>query len=112
MPEQLHCLNCSHTWRLRGENPISTQCPRCRRHRMINNQVFEKAVVDLVHLLRRPSADPLAEFTRALDHAREIIDTIIPDPILAGQAAFEVVREALGRLGFPRLPRTSATTLK
>jgi len=107
MPEQLRCLNCGHTWRPRGRNLTKIQCPSCRRHRVLDNQVFETAVIDLVHLLRRPSKDPLADFSQALDHAKEMIDGTIVEPSLAGQAAFELMREALGRLGFPRPSKTS-----
>jgi hypothetical protein len=105
MAEQLRCLNCGHIWRTRSANPTSAQCPECRRHRVIDNEAFERAVIDLVHLLRKLPSDPLGEFSRALDHAREIVSETFPDPVLAGQAAFEIVREALGRLGFPRPPR-------
>lgn len=112
MPEQLRCLNCGHTWRLRGENLTKIQCPRCRRHRVLDNQVFETAVIDLVHLLRKPSKDPLADFAQALDHAKEIIEETIVKPLLAGQAAFELMREALGRLGFPRPSKISSAAIK
>ena len=102
MPEQIRCLNCGHTWRTRGTDSVSSQCPRCRRHRIIDSQIFEEAVIQIVHLLRKPPEGPLAEFSHVLDRARAIIQTTLPDPVLGGQAAFEVVREALGRLGFPR----------
>ena len=106
MVERFRCLICGHTWKARGGNPASTQCPQCRRHRFIDDAVFDQAVTDLVHFFRKmPPEDPLAEFSTGLDRAREIIWETFPDPLLAGQAAFEVVREALARLGFPRPPR-------
>ena len=72
----------------------------------MDDAIFEQAVVDLVRFFRRiPPEDPLAQFSAGLDRAREIILVTLPDPFLAGQAAFEVVREALARLGFPRPPR-------
>lgn len=106
MSEQMRCLNCGHTWKTRGNNFAATQCPQCRRHRLVDNQVFERAAIELVRLLRNPGeTDPLEEFSRALDHAHEIVEKTFPSPVLAGQAAFEVTREALERLGFPRPPR-------
>ena len=105
MGERVRCLSCGHTWQVRAGTPVAAQCPGCRRHRTIDAEVFENAVLDLVRLLRKPSTDPLEEFSRALDHARTITQATFPDPILGGQAAFEIVREAVARLGFPPLPR-------
>ena len=105
MPEQFRCLGCGHSWKIRGDNLSYPQCPQCRRHRVVDNEVFEKAVIDLVRLLRSAGQyEPLEEFTQALDHARKIVGSTFPDPFLTGQAAFEVVREALRRLGFPEVP--------
>jgi hypothetical protein len=72
----------------------------------MDDDIFEQAVVDLVRFFRRiPPEDPLDQLSSGLDRARQIILATIPDPFLAAQAAFEVVREALARLGFPRPPR-------
>ena len=67
--------------------------------------MFQRHVDTLVTLLRIPPQDPLAQFSGALDKARELIQMTFPDPFLATQIASEVVREALARLGFPRPPR-------
>ena len=106
MPEQFRCLNCGHTWRSRGNNPEYPQCPQCRKRRVIDNSVFDRAVTDLVRLLRNIGrTDPLEELNRAYYNADEVVRATIHDPVLGGKAVSEIVREALGRLGLPKPPK-------
>jgi DNA-directed RNA polymerase subunit RPC12/RpoP len=103
MAEQFRCLNCGHIWRLRGSNPEYPQCPQCRKRRVIDNRVFDQTVTDLVRLLRNiGSADPLEIINQAYYHADEATKATIHDPILAGKAVSEMVKEALSRLGLPK----------
>lgn len=103
MAEQLHCLNCGHTWRPRGNNPEHPQCPKCRKRSVINNRVFDQSVTDLVRLLRNIGrTDPLEEINQTYYHVDEYTKANIHDPILAGKAVSEMMREALVRLGLPK----------
>ena len=107
MVERFRCLTCGHVWKPRGDNPASTQCPQCRRHRIIDDGIFQSQVDTVVRFLRAPfqGEDPLQRFSTAMDNARDTVQVTFPDPFLAAQVASEVLREALARLGFPRPPR-------
>jgi hypothetical protein len=101
--KEFRCLNCGHTWKARGNNPTSPQCPQCRKRSVIDNNIFDKAVTDFVRLLRNiGKADPLEELNRAYYCADEIASSNVRDPILVGKAISEIVKEALDRLGLPK----------
>lgn len=105
MAVRRRCVGCNHEWQPRESTVGPPQCPRCKRYRTVNAEAFDDAVRKLVQLLRPPGGDLLGRFSEALDLARAIVLETIPDPFLASQTAFEVVREALDRLGFRPPPR-------
>jgi len=93
---RVHCLSCGHAWDLRGTT-AAPQCSRCKLHnRLVDEQVFLKAVAKTVVALRFEEDESLNKFSQTLTDARAAFPGVVDR--LAGAAALRVTEIALATL--------------
>lgn len=96
------CFACGHKWESDLILSPQTMCPRCRRHFVVDGMEYDKAVVEVIKMMRTFPPDPLEGMSLTLDKGLELVKSRFPRMSLPGAAAIRLVEDALIRLGARR----------
>lgn len=96
------CFACGHKWESDLVLSPQTMCPRCRRHFVVDGQVYDDAVVEIIKMLRSFPSDPLEGMSLTLDTSLGLVKSKFPRMSLPSAAAVCMIEDALTRLGVRR----------